>query len=154
MIQLKNEIVINESKEKVFAFLAEMENIPLWNYHVKQVKNITSNRAKKSKFLQIRKSDSQHFEIHKFLYPHLLVIRTVGNSKIKFKRSFYVKADHSGNCTLEDNFEIDLGYPQLIHKLFKSTMKKEVGINLGKLKELLEKGFTVLQNGRVSRLTS
>jgi hypothetical protein len=47
---------------------------------------------------------------------------------------------------------MDLGKPQFIQKIFEPQIKKGVKENLFKLKQLLEDGSTVLQDGRKSYL--
>lgn len=148
MVLIQNYITINKSRELVFDFLSSFENIPLWNYYVKEVRLLSSK-----KYQQIRKNDIQEFVITDEDYPNQITIETSNNSNIRFKRKFTFLEELSGTCYLEDTFEIDLGHPQIVQQLFKNKIRKAVEINLRKLKELLETGVTYLPDGRISKLT-
>jgi len=153
MIRLVNQIVINKPIELVYSFLSDFESIPLWNYYVKEVTKIPVNNGSRIKYRQIRKSDSQVFEILDKQFPTRLEIASTGENNIKFTRRFMFASDPSNNCILEDLFEIESGHAQVLQQLFKGKMKNAVKENLQKLKELLELGHTVLQDGRVSNVT-
>ena len=152
MISVSNQIRINKPIKVVFNFLSEFENIPLWNYYVKEVKLISIHNGNHRKYRQVRQSDSQIFEVLEEQFPDCIVIRTTDESRIGFKRSFRLRYDHLNNCILEDHFEIDFGFSQIFQLTFKTKIRKSVKENLVKLKELLELGDTVLQDGRVSKL--
>ncbi len=44
MIEFENRIEAQRSISEVFMFLADLENLPKWNYFVMQVRNITEAR--------------------------------------------------------------------------------------------------------------
>ncbi|MEN8250499.1 MAG: hypothetical protein ABFS32_16310 [Bacteroidota bacterium] len=137
----------------VFNFLTEFENIPLWNYYVTEVKQVSVQNEGSEKYRQVRQNDFQVFEILDRQFPERIVIKTTDESKIGFKRSFRLSEDHSNNSILDDHFEIDLGYSQILQQLFRHKIRNAVKANLKKLKELLETGATVLQDGRISKFT-
>ena len=153
MITLANRIIINKPVEEVFTFISEFENIPRWNYYVKEVSRIPVQKGSRTKYRQVRKSDFQEFEIIDFQFPVRIEIATTGDSNINFKRRFDFDTDPSDNCILKDLFEIESGYPQIMQTLFRRKMQQAVNENLFKLKELLEMGQTVLQDGRISMVT-
>lgn len=153
MIYLNNAITIREKKENVYEFLSNFENIPLWNYYVKEVYPITNIESKTKLYKQIRKNDSQTFEVVKENFPEEIKIETITGSKIQFKRTFKLSEDAEGNCKLQDEFQIDLGSAEILQRLFKSKIKSAVFQNLTKLKDIVENGSTVLQDGRVMKAT-
>jgi uncharacterized membrane protein len=154
MILLNNRVVINTSISNVYGFIRDFKNIPLWNYYVKKVESITDKREQDFLYHQIRRKDDQIFEVVESLPMKKIVIKTVGSNNIKFIRCFSFLDDGAGNCLLDDIFEIDSGHPDFIQQLFKNNMNRAVKGNLMKLKELLEKGYTVLQDGRIINLRS
>lgn len=153
MINLENRITIKKPVEEVYRFLSDFENIPLWNYYVKELTKIPVNSGSNTRYLQIRKNDAQVFEILDAQFPTRIEIASTEESNIKFRRRFRLTLDPSNNCILEDLFEIESGYPQVLQQLFRNRMKHAVKENLNKLKELLETGRAVLQDGRVSNLS-
>lgn len=154
MIYLKNDITIRDKKENVYNFLSNFENIPFWNYYVKEVYSISNKERKTNLYRQIRKNDSQTFKVIKQNFPKEIKIETISGSKIQFRRTFKLSEDNKANCKLQDNFEIDLGSPKIFQLLFKSKIKKAIFQNLTKLNEILENGSTVLQDGRVMNATT
>ena len=152
MFKIENRIKINKSRELVFNFLSDLENIPLWNYFVNDVRKISSDDDK-TFYHQVRQNDSQTIEVQKQHFPDYIMIKTTNEEKIRFTRIFNLNEDNNGNCILEDYFEIDLGYPRILQEVFNLKIKKAVKENLVRLKDLLEFKITVLQDGRVSKLT-
>jgi len=144
-----NSASIETNVEKVFKFLADPENIPLWNYYIKEVSKISPGTIEiGARFHQIRKNDEQTFEITKFQKNKIIEFTTDSSSSIQFKRQLIFQEKNS-HCLVEDHFELDTGYPLFLQKLFSKMIKKSIKENLIKLKQLLETGRTVLQDGRV-----
>ena len=150
MIELKNQISINRSREEVFRFIADFENIPLWNYYVKEVRLISSPDGNRKRYHQTRLHDEQIFDIEEFVFPDKLTIQTTGNSKLKFRRNFLFSDVNKDVCRIDDSFDIEIRAPQLVQQIFKTKMSRAVKMNLEKLKELLEIGTVRLQNGKIS----
>lgn len=153
MIYIFNQINICISREQVFNFLSDFGNIPLWNYYVNEVKSISSNVNEKRKYRQTRVNDFQIFEVKEMKFPEYILIETTSESDIWFRRTFKLEPGLEGECILNDHFEIDLGYPNFLQQMFKSKIRNAVNENLNKLKELLETGNTILQDGRLSKLS-
>ena len=154
MIVIKNSISIKTKIGVVFHFLATPENLPKWNYYIQEVHKISSgNNDLGSRFHQIRKGDQQTFEITEYKRNKLIEFTTISNSSIKFKRRLKF-SEFNSHCLLEDEFELDTGHPWLLQKLLHYKIRKGIKDNLLKLKQLLETGQTVLQDGRLSSIES
>ncbi|XOV93591.1 MAG: SRPBCC family protein [Bacteroidota bacterium] len=151
MILISNSIIIQAQVAEVFSFLAKPEMLPKWNYYIKKVHKTSGDGGLGSKFHQIRKNDEQFFDLSKFERNKLLEFSSSSQSKIKFRRVFTFSAISAG-CLIEDDFHINTGHPLFLQKLLRKSFQKNVYANLIKLKELMEKGQTTLQDGRVSSL--
>jgi hypothetical protein len=90
------------------------------------------------------------FEVLENECPHKIKVATVEGSGIQFKRLFQLRETQHSSCILTDQFELDLGISRVLQQIFSVKIKRAVKENLGKLKELIETGQTVLQDGRVS----
>jgi uncharacterized membrane protein len=148
MITFQNEIEIDNGVEKVFPFVADLENIPKWNYYVREVtltKKMDDIRG--SQYRQVRREDQQVLKIVEYLKDELLVIETIPPSKPQLKRRMRFES-HNGSTRILDHWELDLGLPGLMEKLAGMKVKSAVKENLGKLKQLMESGQTRLQDGR------
>lgn len=152
MTILENRITINKPLNEVYDFIYDFKNIPRWNYYVEKVTEIPENGSDKKIYHQVRKNDEQTFVITESEFPALIKIETLNKTGIRFKRFFTFKASGPGKCIINDHFEVDFRIPEWMSGLAKNKMKKAVQENLFKLKELLEAGETVLQNGKLSIL--
>lgn len=149
-MNFNNKIKLDAPVDVVFDFISKFENIPLWNYYVI---NVWQDMDAEGKFYhQIRKNDQQTFKVVEESKPNKIKIETTNRKGIRFSRIFQIEQISKNECILEDHFEMDLGNPKFIQNIFKPQIKKALEENLLKLKQLLEQGFTVLQNGRQSYL--
>jgi uncharacterized membrane protein len=149
MLEIKNELSIEKPVEFAFNFITHFENIPLWNYYVKSVEKVSANRKGTGTiYHQIRKNDDQRFKISRYDPPRSFTIETIGNSNLQFRRTISLKSEGDQTHIL-DKFDVDTGAPNMVERVLKNRMKSAVLENLTRLKELLEKGNTVLQDGRV-----
>ena len=154
MITLKNNISINKPIEKVFGFIANPENLPKWNYYLKTVHKIADgNPVIGSQYHQVRKKDEQYFAITGFEENRSIEFTSTKSSFLKFKRQFTFSI-FEGVCMIDDIFEISTGLPvpAFINKLLGKKPQMAVKENLLKLKQLLETGQTILQDGRLISL--
>jgi len=60
--------------------------------------------------------------------------------------------DEGRTTRIRDEWKLDTGWPVLLEKLAARRVKSAVAENLTKLKELLEAGRVVLQDGRQATL--
>ena len=148
MREFKNTIHIDRPVGEVFAYLSDFENIPKWNYYVLEVTQLSDNPiGVGTTYHQVRKSDEQDFRIIDFAPNHIIGVQTLPHSSPSFERKFTLYEE--GNTTrLRDEWKLDTGRPAIFERLARGRVKSAVAENLAKLKELLEEGRVVLQDGR------
>lgn len=152
MIEFQNMILIQRPIEDVFAFVAEFENIPKWNYYVTDVRQTSAGPVDVgTHYHQVRKSDEQDYTITEFDAPRSVVVRTTPGSTPRFERRMVFEPVKEGTRIIDD-WELDTGRGWLVERLGVGRVRGAVAENLGKLKELLETGQTRLQDGRVVRI--
>jgi uncharacterized membrane protein len=151
MLEFENTIRIDRPEEEVFAFLSDFENIPMWNYYVLEVRQISeSSMGLGTSYHQVRKTDEQDFRIIEFEPNHRVAAKTLPYSSPSFERKFTLYEE--GDTTrLRDEWKLDPGRPAILERLAHGRVKSAVAENLAKLKELMEEGRVVLQDG--SRVT-
>lgn len=153
MIQFQNEVTIDQSVDKVFEYVADLEKLPTWNYFVQRVNKTSSGPIEPgSSFHQVRKEDEQNLRIKELVPNQLLVIETIPPSKPELKREIVFESD-AGKTRIIDSWELELGVPGIIEKLSKNRVRSAVHENLAKLKRLLETGSVTLQDGRSYNLS-
>jgi len=150
MITIRNEILIRRSVEEVFAYVADFENMPRWNYYVKSVVRTTpGEKGLGATFHQVRKDDSQDYRIVEYEPSRVVAMATLPPERSLTMRFSLSPAD--GGTSLVDEWTIDTGLPWPIAGLARRTIRSAVATNLEKLRELLEVGETRLPDGRISR---
>lgn len=148
MLEFSNTLFIERPREDVFAFLGKLENVPKWNYYVLQVQKLTPGPVGVgTKYHQVRKTDEQTLVIREFEPPHSLVVETMPESRPKLEMRFSLQSEGTGT-RLDDYWKLDTRQPALLEKLVGGKVKAAVADNLRMLKELLETGAVVLQDGR------
>ena len=148
MIDFKNKITILRPVNEVYPFVANLENLPKWNYFVTNVeKRSKGKNGIGAKYHQIRKSDSQDLRITEFERNKTLTIETIPPSRPALTRKM-VFHEQDGTTSIEDHWQLETGGIGILERLASTRVKKAVSENLGKLKELLESGRTTLQDGR------
>jgi carbon monoxide dehydrogenase subunit G len=79
------------------------------------------------------------------------VVKTLPDSSPDFEMRFTLYDE--GNATrIRDEWKLDSELPALVERLGAGKIKSAAAENLTKLKELLEKGEVVLQDGRLAML--
>jgi uncharacterized membrane protein len=148
MLEFENTIRIGRHIDKVFAFLSDFENIPKWNYYVLDVRQLSeSPRGIGTTYHQVRKNDEQDFRIIESEPDHAITVKTLPQSSPSFERRFTLYEE--GDTTqIRDEWKLDTGRPAVLERLARGRIKSAVAENLAKLKELLEEGRVVLQDGR------
>jgi uncharacterized membrane protein len=148
MLEFENTIRIDRPVEELFAFLSDFENIPKWNYYVLEVRQLSEGSiGVGTTYHQIRKTDEQDFRIIEFEPGHTVAVKTLPQSSPSFERKFTLYEE--GDTTrLRDEWKLDTGRPAFLERLAGGRVKSAVAENLAKLKELLEEGRVVLQDGR------
>jgi uncharacterized membrane protein len=148
VLEFENTIRIERPTEEVFAFLSDFENIPKWNYYVLEVGQLSESPVGVGTiYHQVRKTDEQDFHITEFEANRTVAVKTLPHSSPSFERRFTLYEE--GNTTrIRDEWMLNTGRPAVLEKLTGGRVKSAVAENLAKLKELLEEGRVVLQDGR------
>jgi predicted DNA-binding protein (UPF0251 family) len=148
VLEFENTIPIYRLIDEVFAFLSDFENIPKWNYYVLEVRQLSESPIGiGTTYHQVRKTDEQDFRIIEFEPNHSVAVKTVPQSSPSFERRFTLYEE--GDTTrIRDQWKLDTGRPALLERLAQGRVKSAVSENLTKLKELLQEGRVVLQDGR------
>jgi uncharacterized membrane protein len=148
VLEFENTIAIERPIDEVFAFLSDFENIPKWNYYVLEVRQLSESPIGiGTTYHQVRKTDQQDFRIIEFEPNHTVALKTVPQSSPSFERRFTLYEE--GDTTrIRDQWKLDTGMPALLERLARGRVKSAVSENLSKLKELLQEGRVVLQDGR------
>ena len=152
MIEFENTIRIDRPVAEVFAFLSDLENIPKWNYYVLEVKKLSNGPIEIGTiYHQVRKTDEQDLRITELDQNNKIVVKTLPKSSPSLEMRFSLYDE--GNATrIRDEWKLDSGWPAPVEWLGSGKIKSAVAENLTKLKELLEKGQVVLQDGRLTML--
>jgi uncharacterized membrane protein len=148
MLEFENTIRIDRRIEEVFAFLSDFENIPKWNYYVLEVRQLSESPIGiGTTYHQVRKTDEQDFRIIEFEPSHTVAVKTLPQSSPSLEMRFTLYEE--GDTTrVRDEWKLDTGRLALLERLTGGRVKSAVAENLAKLKELLEEGRVVLQDGR------
>ena len=148
-MKFQNIIEIKAPVTEVFEFVADMRNTPKWNYFVTKVIQENGNGpAPGARYHQTRQTDNQRYEITHYEQGQIVTIQTLPGSSLVFKRQLRFESI-PGGTRLIDQMSLRTRYPEVLERLTVSRIRKAVGENLGKLKELLENGHTQLQDGRI-----
>ena len=153
-MKFQNLIEIQAPINDVFEFVADMRNMPKWNYFVTRVTQENGDGPEiGARYHQTRKTDSQRYEIIHYEPRQSLIIKTIPGSSPMFERHLRFEATANGT-RLIDKMTLRTGYPGILERLVIGRTRRAVAENLGKLKELLEYGQTQLQDGRDTYLAS
>jgi carbon monoxide dehydrogenase subunit G len=152
MIKFDNTIRINRPVGEVFAFLSDLENLSKWNYYVLKVTKLSNGPTGiGSVYHQLRKTDEQDLCITALDQNRKIVVKTLPPSSMNLEMTLTFQPE--GNATIvRDEWSLDSGLPAPVDWLGSGRIKSAVAENLAKLKDLLEEGWVVLQDGRQARL--
>jgi uncharacterized membrane protein len=152
MIEFENTIRIDRPVAEVFKFLSDFENMPKWNYYVLVVRKLSDGPiGVGTTYHQVRKTDEQDFCITELEQNHKVAVKTLPQSSPALEMRFIL--DEEGSATrMTDEWKLDTGGPALLKWLGAHRVKSAVAENLTKLKQLLEEGLVVLQDGRRAML--
>jgi uncharacterized membrane protein len=148
VLEFENTIRIDRPVDEVFAFLSDFENIPKWNYYVLEVKQLSEGLIGiGTTYHQVRKTDEQYFRITEFEPNQTVAVETLPQSSPALQMRFTLHEE--GDTTrIRDEWKLDTGRPAIFERLARGRVKSAVAENLAKLKELLEEGRVILQDGR------
>jgi uncharacterized membrane protein len=152
MVRFENEISIERPVEEVYKFVADLENLPKWNYYIEDVsKTSPAPKTNGTEYHQVRKGDAQDLRVKEHIPNRLLIIETIPPSRPELRREMVFQPE-SGSTQLLDTWNLDLGLPTFIEKISANRVRSAVQENLEKLKILLETGQVTLQDGRLVRI--
>ena len=152
VIEFETSIRIERPLPDVFAFVADLENVPRWNYFVVEVSKTSEGLpGVGATYHQRRKTDSQELRVVAFDPDRSVTIETISPSRPEFSRTMTF-SEEDGATLLVDRWKLDTGHPGFLQKLARGRIRSAVRENLRKLKELLETGRTTLQDGRQIRI--
>jgi len=122
------------------------------DYFVVDVKKISSAPSGVgSRYHQVRKTDEQLIRVTAFVPGRLIEARTEPGSSPQLEMRLTFEPE--GSMTLlRDQWKLEMGKPAILERLATGRVKSAVAENLSKLKELLEQGSVVPQDGREARL--
>jgi uncharacterized protein YndB with AHSA1/START domain len=148
VLEFENTIRIDRPVEEVFAFLSDFENIPKWNYYVLEVRQLSEGLiGVGTTYHQVRKSDQQDLRIIEFEPGHTVAVKTLLQSSPDLEMRFTLY-EEGITTRVRDEWKLNTGRPAIFERLAGGRIKSAVAENLAKLKELLEEGQVVLQDGR------
>jgi uncharacterized membrane protein len=148
VLEFENTIRIDRPVEEVFAFLSDFENIPKWNYYVLEVRQLSEGSiGVGTTYHQVRKSDQQDLRIIEFEPGHTVAVKTLPQSSPDLEMRFTLY-EEGITTRVRDEWKLNTGRPAIFERLAGGRIKSAVAENLAKLKELLEEGQVVLQDGR------
>lgn len=150
MIRFENTLEIEQPVDLIYDFMADLENLPKWNYFVTRVSHTGGEkRSTGATYHQVRKNDEQDLKIAEMIPNQILVIETIPPSKPELRRKMIFEPAN-GATKIIDRWDLDTGHPGLLQKLAGRRVRSAVKENLDKLKTLLEDGSVTLQDGRTA----
>jgi uncharacterized membrane protein len=148
MLEFENRVSIDRPVDQVFSFLSDFENLPKWNYFVLEVNRLSDGPVGiGTRYHQVRKTDEQHFRIVEFQPNQRIAVKTLPESSPQLEMRFTLQPEGT-KTHLKDEWKLDTGRSALLEKLAAGRIKSAVAENLSKLKQLLEEGSVILQDGR------
>ncbi|MEP0987548.1 SRPBCC family protein [Ekhidna sp.] len=147
MLSISNSITINRPLSQVFAFVSDQRNNPKWNYYVMSVEKTNEIKGVGAEYLQTRKSDQQKFGVVVFKVNKRLVIQSILGQRLKVRREFIFEGNEK-QTIIYDQIDFKVPLPKFLSSLILKGPRNGVKQNLAMLKQLLETGHVVLQDGR------
>ena len=147
MLSITNSILIDKPLKEVFAFVSDPCNNPKWNYFVQSVEKMNEEEGIGAEYLQTRKRDKQKFGILVYKANERVVIQSLPRERLYVRRDMRFEGDNN-QTTIMDQIDFKAPLPQFLSGLLLRGPKNGVKQNLEKLKQLLETGSVILQDGR------
>jgi uncharacterized protein YndB with AHSA1/START domain len=137
-----NTVMISRPADEVFAFLADFENIPAWNYAIEQTTKTSPGPAGVgATYRQTRtlpRRSQEDFEVTVFEPPSRLTV--TGQFGPFHAKTSYLLESVAGGTRLTNTVELEPSSAllRLISPLAVPRVKAAVARNLGSLKQLME----------------
>jgi len=143
MASFENTVIIRRPVEDVFAFLADFENVPKWNYAIVETRKVspgpvgvgTTYRQTRS----VPRTSEERFEVTVFEPARRLEVQgRIGPFRAKIG---YLLEVTGGGTRLTNAVDLgSSGLLTLVAPLATSRVKRAVAANLDTLKQFLEEG--------------
>jgi len=138
-----NTITINRPVADVFAYLADLENLPRWNYAIQQTRKVGAGPvAVGTRYQQIRTVPTRQgeaLEVIELDDGRRLTVRGTLN-RLPARLSYQLERD-GASTVLTNSVELTVQGPQVLASpLATRHVKRAVAANLAVLKEILEGG--------------
>jgi len=144
--------LIERPLAEVFAFVSDPENLSRWNYYVIECTKVEAGPTRVgSTYRLVRKSDTRVFGLTELEPDRRLAVRFRAPTP-PLEIRFTVESTVTGT-RLTDECDLN-GIAGFVAGLATGPIRRAVGENLDKLKQLLETGRTQLQDGRIERYVS
>jgi uncharacterized protein YndB with AHSA1/START domain len=141
-MRFTNTITIDRPPAAVFAYLADFENVPQWNYAIQQTRKLTDGPVAVGSRYQQRRTlpdpAEETFEVTEYEPDHTLAVRgTLG--PFPAQASYTLEA--AGDATvLTNTFDLEpQGALKLVAPIATRRIKSAVAANLDVLKQILER---------------
>jgi carbon monoxide dehydrogenase subunit G len=141
MPSFTNTVTIDRPARDVFAFLADLENVPRWNYAISETRKMTpGDIGVGTTYEQTRSIPTPsreqltitEFEPHR----HIAVVGTLARFPARLE---YTMEEREGRTRLSNTVDLQLtGAVRLLGGITASTIRSAVAENLDTLKQLLE----------------
>jgi carbon monoxide dehydrogenase subunit G len=141
-MRFTNAITIERGQGAVFAYLADLENLPAWNYAIQKTRKVTAGPVGVgTRYHQVRTVPvyrEETLEVVQFEQGRTLTIRGTLNT-FAAKLNYSLQPD--GDATLLTNtVDLSTGGPlSLVAPLATRQIKAAVAANLDALKQILER---------------
>jgi uncharacterized protein YndB with AHSA1/START domain len=145
MSSFTNTVTINRPARDVFAFLADLENVPRWNYAITETRKTTSgNVGVGTRYEQTRSIPApsrEQLTITEFEPDRLITV--VGTLARFAARLEYTMEERDGRTRLSNTVDLELRGPvRLLGGIAAGRIRSAVAENLDTLKQLLEAGVS------------
>ena len=141
MISFQNEVEIGRQIDEVFGYVADLENVPEWNYAIDETRKVTPGPVGEgTRYRQVRsvpRPGEEALEIVDYVPPSDLVVE---GDLGPFRARLGYRFESSGTGTLLTN-EVELtpnGPTGFLARVASNRIAEAVAANLGQLKTRLE----------------
>jgi uncharacterized protein YndB with AHSA1/START domain len=146
MIHFENTIQIEQPVARVFAFIANLENLPEWNPDVLSVSHKSGERqASGAEYHIVRRDYQQDVKVIELVQDQKLVIETLPPAHPPWRREITLEPVERSTKII-DHWLVLIGSPGQ-EELRDGREKLDIKENLEKLKTLLEERSENLQDG-------
>ena len=140
-MRFTNTITINRPRDEVFAYLADLENLPRWNYAIQETRKVSSGPvAVGSRFHQVRTVPAfreESLEVVALDPDRTLGVR--GTLNTLPARLGYVLESEGESTVLTNTVDLEVRGPlALVSPIATRQIKAAVASNRGVLKQILE----------------